>query len=139
MTSVKWLPNGAARSIEAALPDGTRFEGGLQELARPLDAFVDGGTLAERTDGLAQLLSWSRERDRGLALPAGRTLGPAESNPALRRLAFLIRLLEISPPLRDAVRDSIQKLLEATDCVSAIADTGVDHDRGFVANWCDGS
>lgn len=132
MTSVKWLPNGAARSIEAALPDGTRFEGGLQELARQLDAFVDGGTLAERTDGLAQLLSWSRERDRGLALPAGRTLGPAESNPALRRLAFLIRLLEISPPLRDAVRDSIRKLLEATDCVSAIADTGVDHDRGFV-------
>ncbi|MEQ1834097.1 MAG: hypothetical protein ABL977_13675, partial [Candidatus Eisenbacteria bacterium] len=59
-------------------------------------------------------------------------LGPGETNPALRRLAFLIRLLEISPPLRDGVRAAVGGLLEATDCVSAIADTGVDHDRGFV-------
>lgn len=132
MIRERWLPNGADKSIAAALPDGARLDGSLHDLARHLDACIDGETLAERTDGLARVLAWSRERDRELPVPDGRALGPGEANPALRRLAFLIRLLEISPPLRDGLRASVRGLLAATDCVDAIADTGVDHDRGFV-------
>ncbi|MEQ1832762.1 MAG: hypothetical protein ABL977_06865, partial [Candidatus Eisenbacteria bacterium] len=62
MTRTRMLPNGAARSVEAALPEPARLDEALRELARHLDAAIDGDTLAERTDGLARVLAWSRER-----------------------------------------------------------------------------
>ncbi len=131
MTPSRHLPNGAARSIQAALPDGTLLSSALTLLAEHLDEFVDGETLAERTDGLVALALWTRERDRAVPIPDGAPLGPGESNPGLRRLACFIRLLEISPPLRDAVRHAMRELLASTEAAAALADTGVDHDRGF--------
>ncbi|MEO5988352.1 MAG: hypothetical protein ABIU54_06875, partial [Candidatus Eisenbacteria bacterium] len=131
MTRPRQLPNGAAASIQAALPEGAVLPSALTLLAGHLDAFVDGMSLAERTDGLVSLAVWIRERDRSVPLPDGAMLGPGESNPGLRRLACLIRLLEISPPLRDAVRHAMGELLAATEAAAALADTGVDHDRGF--------
>lgn len=131
MTRARLLPNGAAPSILAALPDGARPSAALHELAEHLDAFVDGDSLGQRTDGLVALIAWTRARDRSIAIPDGEALGPGENNPAIRRLACLIRLLEISPPLRDAVRHSVRDLLESTEVSAALADTGVDHDRGF--------
>lgn len=133
MTDSPLLPNGAARSILAALPEGTHLSAALAMLAGHLDAFVNGDSLAVRTDGLVALAAWTRERDRTVPIPEGVPLGPGESNSGLRRLACFIRLVEISPPLRDAVRQAMRGLLASTEAAPALADTGVEHDRGFFA------
>lgn len=135
MTALRRLPNGAFRSIEAALPDLAGSASALRSLGRHLDTLADGGSLGQRTDGLGDLAAWLRERDRHVPLPAGRTLGPGESNPALRRLACFVRLIEASPPLRDAVRAAIRELLDHVESVGTLADTGVEPGRGFVGEF----
>jgi len=85
-----------------------------------------------RADALAACAAWLRGRESGLPLPEGRSFGPGESNPRLRRTACFIRALEASPELRERVRAAIRQLVEDTDTAATLASTGDDEGRGFV-------
>lgn len=125
-------PDATLVEFQALLPAGTAAPDSIVHLGVLLGTWCGAPGAAQRGDALAALAAWTRGRDRELPLPAGESLGPGETNPRLRRLAFLIRALEASPALRERARAVMRQHLSETEAAAALARTGGDEGRGFI-------
>ena len=120
----------AAEQILAALPDGVRRHRRLREVGELVAHLANAGDLKTRTDALVALARWAIRPDG--RVPASDTAAASASTAiGYRRLEVLLRLLEY-PAVGDPVRVQLGTLLEESEGVRLLAETGLPNDRGLL-------
>jgi len=111
----------AAEATRPAVPE---------ELRACLDGIDPVGGMERRQSGLERLVAWVRAPGR---LPGGGEHEP----PQHARLARLLAVLEQEPDWRDALADTLTRVLEESSAVHLLAEVGLPGERSFLGEVVD--
>ena len=127
-------PAGALREEVLALFPSTgspgRSDRSALRLARRLEAFTTAETVGERTEAWARVAEWTRPDALGKARGAD---GPSRPE----GLAVLLRVLEGSPKVREAVHRAMGQMLAETEGATLFGEAGLPSSRGFFSEFGD--
>jgi len=115
-------------------PPADQSNAKLTEFAGLLQLFLQSSTLRGRFNHFFLLMRWMGQSDSDIPLPpADDPNSRTASDPRWRRSHLLRVVLVRSPGLRAQCANVLGAMATETRCVSFFAETGLPHERGFLA------
>lgn len=115
-------------------PEAARKHRRLRDLPGLLDRFCAAETLRGQLDALERLVRWLCVSDGSIPEADGAV---APTPAPWRRLGVLLGILEGGPEVRAAVVSALAAVIQATDAVPLLAQTGLANDRGLINETMD--
>ena len=106
----------------------------LSEFNGLLQLFLQSSTLRGRFNHFFLLMRWLGQKDDDVPLPRNETSATAVAIDSRWRRSHVLRMVVVQcPELRTECARVIGAMAAETSCVSFFADTGMPHERGFLA------